>query len=185
MLQVEPSAVVDVVLQGGVIAYPTEAVYGLGCDPDNEAAIKQLLALKQRPWQKGLILVASEFAQLEAYVDKTRLTAEQLQNAFEKWPGPFTFIMPIKPDVSPLLSGQFDSLAVRVSNHPDVQALCQALGKPIVSTSANLTCQEPAMTADEVKLQFADKIDALVVGSLGAEPKPSTIIDAISGKILR
>ncbi|MCE9680552.1 threonylcarbamoyl-AMP synthase [Shewanella sp. AS1] len=185
MLQVEPSAVVDLVLQGGVIAYPTEAVYGLGCDPDNEAAIGKLLELKQRPWQKGLILVASDFAQLTDYVDTDKLTPEQLQNALDKWPGPFTFIMPIKAEISPLLCGQFNSLAVRVSNHPGVQALCKALGKPIVSTSANLTGEEPAMTADEVQRQFEGKIAALVSGSLGAEPKPSTIIDAISGNILR
>ena len=185
MLQQDPHAVVDVVLQGGVIAYPTEAVYGLGCDPDNDDAIEKLLELKQRPWQKGLILVASDFSQLKPYIDESQLSAEQLQRAFDKWPGPFTFIMPIKPNLSRLLCGQFNSLAVRVSNHPDVQVLCQALGKPIVSTSANLTGQEPAMTAAEVIQQFDGKIDALVTGELGSELKPSTIIDAISGKILR
>ncbi len=185
MLRVAPNAVVDTVLQGGVIAYPTEAVYGLGCDPDNEVAITKLLELKQRPWQKGLILVASDFSQLEPYVDCDQLTSEQLQVAFDKWPGPFTFIMPIRSGLSSLLSGQFDSIAVRVSSHPDVQVLCQALGKPIVSTSANLTGHEPAMSADDVIQQFEGKIDALVSGEIGVELKPSTIIDAISGKILR
>ncbi|MCZ4339347.1 L-threonylcarbamoyladenylate synthase [Shewanella colwelliana] len=185
MLQQNPPDVVNLVLAGGVIAYPTEAVYGLGCDPDNEEAIRKLLELKQRPWEKGLILVASDFEQLSPYIDSTQLTAEQLQRAFDKWPGPFTFIMPTKVTTSRLLCGQFNSLAVRVSSHPGVQALCQALGKPIVSTSANLTGEDPAMTAEEVIQQLGGKIDALVAGGLGAEPKPSTIIDAISGKILR
>ncbi|CAM4184520.1 MULTISPECIES: L-threonylcarbamoyladenylate synthase [Shewanella] len=185
MLQQDPGALVETVLQGGVIAYPTEAVYGLGCDPDNDEAIQKLLDLKQRPWQKGLILVASDFSQLTPYIDCSVLTEAQMQSAFDKWPGPFTFIMPKHPGLSSLLSGQFDSLAVRVSNHPGVQALCQALGKPIVSTSANLTGEEPALTPEEVIRQFDGKIDGLVAGSLGAEPKPSTIIDVISGKILR
>ena len=78
MLQLHPSDIKDVVLNGGVIAYPTEAVYGLGCDPDNDTAIQKLLAVKQRPWQKGLILVASEFSQLLDYVDESQLSAEQL-----------------------------------------------------------------------------------------------------------
>ncbi|MFV7772169.1 L-threonylcarbamoyladenylate synthase [Shewanella marisflavi] len=185
MLQQDPCALVETVMQGGVIAYPTEAVYGLGCDPDNDEAIQKLLDLKQRPWQKGLILVASDFSQLTPYIDQSVLTEQQLEFAFSKWPGPFTFIMPKQPGLSKLLSGQFDSLAVRVSNHAGVQALCQALGKPIVSTSANFTGEDPAMTAQEVIRQFDGKIDGLVAGSLGAEPKPSTIIDVISGKILR
>lgn len=185
MLYSDPNSVVDIVLQGGVIAYPTEAVYGLGCDPDNEHAIRKLLELKQRPWEKGLILVASDFSQLRAYIDESQLSAEQRQGALDKWPGPFTFIMPIKPNLSPLLSGQFNSLAVRVSGHRGVQALCQALGKPIVSTSANLTGQEPAMSVDEVIKQFDGKIDALVTGELGTELKPSTIVDVLSGKVLR
>ncbi|QYK09207.1 L-threonylcarbamoyladenylate synthase [Shewanella mangrovisoli] len=185
MLQLHPSEIKDIVLNGGVIAYPTEAVYGLGCDPDNDTAIQKLLAVKQRPWQKGLILVASEFSQLVDYVDESQLSAEQLEFAFSKWPGPFTFVMPIKPHVSRYLCGEFDSIAVRVSAHEGVRALCQALGKPLVSTSANLAGEDPALSADEILNAFEGKIDALVLGALGEQRQPSTIIDARSGKILR
>ena len=185
MLELHPSEIKDTVLQGGVIAYPTEAVYGLGCDPDNDQAIQKLLDVKQRPWQKGLILVASEFGQLVPYIDVTKLTEQQLALAHSKWPGPFTFVMPVLPHVSKRLCGEFESIAVRVSAHEGVQALCQTLGKPLVSTSANLAGEPPALTANEIISSFTGKIDALVLGSLGAQRQPSTIIDAISGQILR
>lgn len=185
MLQLQPSAVATLIEQGGVIAYPTEAVFGLGCDPDNDSAIAKLLAVKQRPWQKGLILVASSFEQLLPYIDITQLSESQLQFAQSKWPGPFTFVMPIKPQVSQLLCGQFDSIAVRVSAHPVVRELCETLNKPLVSTSANLAGEPPVVDAQHIITDFSDKIDALILGQLGEQRQPSTIIDARSGQTLR
>lgn len=185
MLQLAPSEVSEVIEAGGVIAYPTEAVFGLGCDPDNDAAIERLLQVKHRPWEKGLILVASDFSQLTPYIDESKLTAAQLAFAHSKWPGPFTFIMPVRANISKLLCGRFNSLAVRISSHPGIQQICKQLGKPLISTSANLTGQDPAMSIDEVTAQFTGVIEAVVTGELGAEAKPSTIIDAISGKVLR
>ncbi|ACJ26910.1 Sua5/YciO/YrdC/YwlC [Shewanella piezotolerans WP3] len=185
MLEVLPADVADIIKGGGVIAYPTEAVYGLGCDPDNDDAINHLLSIKQRPWQKGLILVAGEYQQLLPYIDESQLSAEQLAFAQSKWPGPFTFIMPAKPGLSTLLTGSFDSIAVRVTAHPDVQALCAAINKPIVSTSANLSGLEPALSVETVKQQFNRAIFAVVMGELGTQTAPSTIIDARSGNIIR
>ncbi|MBE7216556.1 threonylcarbamoyl-AMP synthase [Shewanella benthica] len=185
MLQLDPSEISEVIENGGVIAYPTEAVYGLGCDPDNAVAIETLLEIKQRPWQKGLILVASDYSQLAPYLDDTQLTTKQLESVFSKWPGPFTFIMPIRSNISKLLCGSFNSLAVRVSAHPGIQAICNSLGKPLVSTSANITGQQPAMSLDEVTAQFEGVIAGIATGELGFDANPSTIIDAISGKILR
>ncbi|NRD71829.1 threonylcarbamoyl-AMP synthase [Shewanella sp. VB17] len=185
MLEQAPSAAKQIIYKGGVIAYPTEAVYGLGCDPDNDSAITRLLALKKRPWEKGLILVASDYEQLRPYIDESKLSAEQLEYVLSKWPGPFTFIMPSKPGISNLLCGHFSSLAVRVSSHPTIQTICQLIGKPLVSTSANHSGEEPAMSSDEVIVKFSGEIDALIAGSLGGNSKPSTIIDAISGNILR
>lgn len=185
MLQLQPDAVVDVISKGGVIAYPTEAVFGLGCDPDNEIAIQKLLDVKQRPWQKGLILIASHYEQLANYVDESQLTSVQLEFVLSKWPGPFTFVMPIKSNVSSLLCGEFSSIAVRVSAHPTVRALCDTLHKPLVSTSANLAGESPAMQARQILTDFNGKIDALVVGALGEQRQPSTIIDARTGHVIR
>ncbi|QLE83642.1 threonylcarbamoyl-AMP synthase [Shewanella sp. Scap07] len=185
MLLQQPSEVVDTLNRGGVIAYPTEAVYGLGCDPDNQAALQKLLEIKQRPWQKGLILVASEFEQLHPYIDLDKVPAAGLAMAQQRWPGPFTFIMPVTQQVPSLLCGEFNSIAVRVSAHDGVAQLCRAFGKPLVSTSANLTGQPPAMSQQQVIEQLGEHIDAVVVGELGQETKPSTIIDVLTGKVLR
>ncbi|MCE9788579.1 L-threonylcarbamoyladenylate synthase [Shewanella chilikensis] len=175
----------QLLLDGGVIAYPTEAVYGLGCDPDNEAAVSRILDIKQRPWHKGLIMVASDYRQLQPYLDESQLSDEQLQQAFAKWPGPFTFVMPVRQGMSQLLCGHFDSIAVRVSAHPIVRELCDTLGKPLVSTSANLAGEPPALTVNDIETTFAGLIDALIEGELGQQRQPSTIIDIRSGQILR
>ncbi|MCE9688053.1 threonylcarbamoyl-AMP synthase [Shewanella sp. AS16] len=185
MLQLLPTETSAVLQQGGVIAYPTEAVYGLGCDPDNLEAVQQLLTLKQRPWQKGLILVASDYRQLQPYIDESRLTRAQLAFAFSKWPGPFTLVMPAQPQVSQLLRGSFDSIAVRVSAHAGIRAICDTTGRALVSTSANLAGEPPALSAETILTNFNQHIAALVLGELGEERQPSTIIDARSGQILR
>ena len=122
----------------GVIAYPTESVFGLGCDPDCDATIQKILDLKQRPAHKGLILIAANIAQLKNYADFSSLTATQLHTIEKNWPGPFTWVVPAQKNLSKLISGDFDSVAVRVSAHPIVQKLCREFGKPIISTSANL-----------------------------------------------
>lgn len=170
---------------GGVIAYPTEAVYGLGCDPDNQQAVMALLALKQRPVDKGLILIAADYQQLQPYVDDNAITAEQRAEIFASWPGHVSWVLPVKASTPRWLTGQFDSIAVRVSAHPVVQQLCLAFGKPLVSTSANLA-GEPAFTeAGAIAAQWSSEIAMIVPGALGGATKPSVIRDAISGDVLR
>ncbi|QIE97541.1 L-threonylcarbamoyladenylate synthase type 1 TsaC [Pantoea stewartii] len=170
--------------QHAVIAYPTEAVFGLGCDPDNESAVMALLALKKRPVEKGLILIAADYDQLKPYVSDEALTTEQRERMFACWPGPVTFVVPASPVTPRWLTGQFDSLAIRVSDHPDVQALCRAFGKPLVSTSANLSGQPPCRSVEEVKLQFGTAFPVLN-GKTGGRLNPSEIRDVISGNLIR
>ena len=181
-----PATDVKAILEaGGVVAYPTEAVYGIGCDPDNVEALDKVLTIKQRPWEKGLIIVASRFEQLSNYVDFSQLTAEQIEQVKAKWPGPITQVMPALERVSPKLRGRFDTIAVRITAHSTVKAMCDAAGKPIVSTSANLAGEEPIRSGETIEQQFQNQIDALVIGELGTQTQPSTIIDARSGQILR
>ena len=181
-----PATDVKAVLEaGGVIAYPTEAVYGIGCDPDNVSALEKVLTIKQRPWEKGLIIVASNFEQLHNYVDFEQLSPQQIEQVQQKWPGPITQVMPALESVSPKLRGRFDTIAVRISAHPVVQAMCDAAAKPIVSTSANHAGEDPIRCSSQIEQQFSDQIDALVLGALGQQTQPSTIIDARSGQILR
>ncbi|HDM8235004.1 TPA: threonylcarbamoyl-AMP synthase [Vibrio campbellii] len=170
---------------GEVIAYPTEGVFGVGCDPDNPEAIQKLLELKQRPVEKGLILIAASYEQLLPYVDEAQLTQEQLDKVHATWPGPYTWIMPASDKVSHWVSGQFDSIAVRVTDHPLVQKMCNAFGKPLTSTSANLTGQPPCMTTEEVEEQLGDRLVAILRGETSGRDKPSEIRDAKTSQILR
>lgn len=168
---------------GGVIAYPTEGVWGLGCDPRREAALLRLLALKRRDWRKGLVLIAADFAQLEPYVERPSKSA--LKRAFDTWPGPATWVFPCAADASPLLTGERHSIAVRVTAHPIAAELCAAFGGALVSTSANLADRPPARSATEVRLAFRNALDAIVPGALGGLDKPTPIRHVVSGMILR
>ena len=171
----------------GVIAYPTESVFGLGCDPDCDAAIQKILELKQRPSHKGLILIAADIKQLANYGDFSVLTPTQISNIEKTWPGPFTWIVPVHKNLSKLISGDFDSVAVRVSDHPVVQQLCREFGKPIISTSANLSGLEACTNAQQVKDMFAgNKLLATTIEeSVSGLDNPSQIHHAITGQRLR
>lgn len=172
------------VIGGGVIAYPTEAVFGLGCDPDNVAAVMRLLEIKQRAVHKGLILIAAEFAQLQPYV--ARLSAGQQKKIQATWPGPVTWLLPVNDYTPHWLSGRFATLAVRVTAHPLVRQLCYQLNSPLVSTSANLAGQSPARTTLQVRQRLGARLDMIVPGSVGdPHAAPSKIIDLASGKIIR
>lgn len=170
--------------QQRVIAYPTEAVFGVGCDPDSEIAVGHLLMLKQRPVEKGLILIAANFEQLKPYINDTALTEVRRRAVFACWPGPVTFVFPARATTPRWLTGRFDTLAVRVTAHPQVVALCEAYGKPLVSTSANLTGLPPCRTAQEVVSQFGLDFPVLP-GETGGRQNPSEIRDALTGKLIR
>ena len=177
------AAVCEKITLGGVIAYPTEAVFGLGCDPSKDASIEQLLRIKQRSPDKGLILVASDFDQLRPYLaDDITPSPEQMTAA------PITWIFSANQNTSSLLTGAHDTLAVRVSRHPLVQALCSTLKHPLTSTSANLSGQAPCKNTDEIMQQFMHHqpaLSAVLDGSTGKQINPTEIRDARSGKILR
>ncbi|MDA7746624.1 L-threonylcarbamoyladenylate synthase [Psychromonas sp.] len=171
----------------GVIAYPTESVFGLGCDPDNETAIQKILDLKQRPAHKGLILIAANIEQLSPYADFSMLDETLLTNITNTWPGPFTWVVPAQASLSKLISGNFDSVAVRVTDHPVVQALCTAYDKPIISTSANLSGLEACITAEQVKQMFTgnDLLDCIIDEPVAGLANPSQIRLALTGERLR
>lgn len=175
--------------KGEVIAYPTEAVYGLGCDPDNPGALEKLLALKSRNPSKGLILIASKIEQLNFYVDFDSLSPETYLNIQKSWPGFITWVLPVNKknisQINPILYGRFDTLAVRVSDHPVVINLCSLFSRPIVSTSANISGDEAIKDRKLLDKLFNGRIAGLVDGNLGGHDKPSTIINAITQEVVR
>ncbi len=172
------------VREGGVIAYPTESCYGLGCDPFNKAAVARILQLKQRSQAKGLILVADDRSRFDSLLNWPKQSV--LQTIIDSWPGPVTWLIPTLKQAPNHLTGKHNTLAVRVSSHPLVQALCNACESALVSTSANPEGRVPAKTVSELTKYFGENaIDYILEGELGDDEQPSTIIDALSGSIIR
>lgn len=167
---------------GGVIAYPTESCYGLGCDPRNARAVRKLLRLKRRPQHKGLILIAADFGQLKRYA--APLDQDQLQRIVATWPGPNTWLLPTSSSTPRWLRGRHASLAVRVTAHPVAAGLCRALHMALVSTSANLAGMKPARTHAACVRVFGHSV-LVVPGQIGKNRKPSTIRDLASGRVVR
>ena len=184
--------------RSGVIAYPTEAVWGLGCDPFDEIAVLRLLAIKQRPVDKGLILIAGAIAQLDGLIDWSALPDDRRDAVLGSWPGPCTWVAPATARVprwitgAPALGAAGDpanhraAVAVRVSGHPAVVALCAAFdARPLVSTSANLSGQPPAFTRGALDPALLAQLDAICAGETSGLPAPTAIRDALSGHVLR
>jgi L-threonylcarbamoyladenylate synthase len=172
------------VIVGGVIAYPTESVWGLGCDPWSQTAVKRLLQLKQRKWQQGLILVASRWHHIEPLL--ASLEPHQRMCLQASWPGSTTWLLPDSEDlIPPWIRGQHSTVAVRLSAHPLVVALCDATGGLLVSTSANRSGGAPARTSLQVRLAFGQTLDYILPGTLGHAISPSQIYDLQSGALIR
>lgn len=168
---------------GGVIAYPTETVYGLGCDPLDEHAVERLLELKQRPREKGLILIGAALEQLLPYIDvHDAALLKKLAGPTER---PTTWLCPPRADVPRWLSGRHHSIAVRITSSPIAQQLCQRYGAALISTSANPAGLSPARNAFTVRRYFDARIDDILSGHCGAHAKPSRIVDLIGGEVIR
>jgi len=168
---------------GGVIAYPTEAVYGIGCDPGRIEAVERVLRLKRRSVDKGMILIASTICQLDGFIRMNGVSNEQISAT---WPGPVTWILPAGELAPAWLMGRRATLAVRVTAHPLAAALCRAFDGPLVSTSANLGGRRPARSALEVRLRVPkDGLDYVLHGATGARAQPTEIRHGETGAVLR
>lgn len=184
MTEIRPEQAAGLLRDGELIAYPTEAVWGIGCDPFNRETVLRLLRLKQRPVEKGLLLVAAGMGQIEELL--APLTAQQLETLKASWPGHTTWLIPDPAELYPdWIRGKHATVAVRVSGHPVVQAICRAFGKPLVSTSANRAGEPEIRTLAELRRQFGDTIGCMVEGELGEQRQPSEIRDLPSGRKIR
>jgi len=184
---------VNLMEQDGVIAYPTEAVFGLGCLPFSVEAIQRILDIKKRPWHKGLILVASDIGQIEPFVDENYhdllMCFDEVPFFEESHPSepdqPVTWLLPKSELVLPLVCGDHPKIAIRLSKHPVVQALCDEAQSVIVSTSANRAGNPEMKRTEEVRNQMTHQLDMVVSGAVGGYDRPSKIIDAQTQKVLR
>ena len=171
----------DILLRGGVIAYPTEGVFGLGCLPDDFEAVDRVLELKRRDAAKGLILIAASADQLDDWVAlPAGLSLPQPDPTH-----PVTWIVPPGPLAYPAIRGGHPTIAVRLTTNPVALALCNAVDSALVSTSANISGKSTARNAFVLRRQFAQQVDYIVPGDCGPASGPSEIRDLISGKVLR
>jgi L-threonylcarbamoyladenylate synthase len=168
--------------RGGLIAYPTESCYGLGCDPDNRVAVLRLLKLKQRAQHKGLILIASDYHQVARYLQP--LTHSEQAKLKSDGAKAITYLMPARPSAPRWLRGAHDTLAVRLTAHEEASRLCRGVNSALVSTSANRSGQRPAKTYAECLRLFGKKVWVLP-GRVGKYKKTSTIRAWVNGKIIR
>lgn len=167
---------------GEVIAYPTESVYGLGCDPFNQLALSRILDIKQRPAHKGLIILVSDISQALPFIGP--LASPQLQQLGQPQQRATTWLIKCRQSVSPLLRGHFASLAVRITTHPVAKAICEYTDRALVSTSCNIAGKPELTSAVAVRNHMYTKVNRIVGGKCGAQ-KPSKIIDLTSGRVIR
>lgn len=173
---------VQILKSGGIVACPTEAVYGLSCDPMQQSAVERLLTIKNRDIGKGLILVASSIEQIPSFVTIPDIRRVSI---LQSWPGPVTWLLPATAAAPAWIRGDHDTIAMRITAHPEMAALCDAFGNCLVSTSANLSGLPPARSALQVQQQLGKQIDLILHAETGASHKPTTIRDAVTGKIIR
>ncbi|MEE3003380.1 MAG: L-threonylcarbamoyladenylate synthase [Pseudomonadota bacterium] len=166
-----------------VIAYPTESMYGLGCDIYSQDALLRIIKLKKRDASKGLIVVAANWQQVENLTEK--LPESDYREIFNTWPGATTWVFPAKSEVPQLVTGSKKTIAIRISSNPFVQELCKGFKGPIISTSANIQGHPPAISMQETFAVFGNKIDCYVPGKIGENKKASKIIDAQTKIVLR
>lgn len=172
----------SIVLRGGVVAYPTEAVYGLGCLPSDRRAVARLLRIKQRSWRKGLLLLCGELAQLEGLVHFPEAKHDEIMSS---WPGPVTWVLPATHAVPAWVTGGRGTVAVRVTDHPVAAALCRRAGHALVSTSANVSGRAPCSRPLQLRRMLGSRVDYVLPGPLGAADRPTEIRDGVTGRILR
>ncbi|TNF94288.1 MAG: threonylcarbamoyl-AMP synthase [Gammaproteobacteria bacterium] len=169
--------------QGGIVAYPTEAVYGLGCDPLNEQAVMRLLGIKQRDPRQGLILIGCSIEDFDAYIQPVE--PDVLKQLDQSWPGPVTWLLPASTKCPRWLTGEHDTIAIRATAHEMARELCRQSGMAIVSTSANRSGRPPARSAFQVRRELGSEIDFLLHGATGGRLRPSEIRDARTNQLIR
>ena len=172
----------NIIKNGGLIAYPTETVYGLGADPYNAEAIQKIFTAKGRAEDKGIILLIRGVDDLSTLVHTVSPTAQILIEVF--WPGPLTLVFRANRDLSPALLGGRDTIALRHSSSSVASRLLFVLGGPLTSTSANRSAEPPARSACEVENALGDHLDLILDGGPSDTTLPSTLVDVSSDRAI-
>ena len=169
---------IEVLRRGGVVAYPTDTLFGLGADALNEAAVERVFEIKGRPQGMPLPLLIGDPEQLKMVADIVTESAWKFATAF--WPGGLTLVVPVGPNVPALVTARGWKVAVRLPDHPIPRELARGLGRPITGTSANRTGGPEPSTAELVQKQLHNTIDMILKGGAAPAGRSSTVIDITS-----
>ncbi|WP_343189874.1 L-threonylcarbamoyladenylate synthase [Buchnera aphidicola] len=169
---------------GKIIIYPTESVFGLGCDPDNKQAVMNLLKIKNRDINKGLIIISSNYEYIKKYISIKHVPYKNIKKFYKLWPGNFTLLHPAKKSVPSWITGKSKFVAVRITKNKFVHNLCKNFGKAIISTSANLNGLSPCRNIREIFSQFGNNI-CVMYGNVDFKKNPSAIINIVNGEYIR
>ncbi len=167
--------VAGVIREGGVIVYPTDTIYGLGCSPENPVALERIFGIKQRAGERGLLLLVPGFEAARSLCSEIPPAFDRLAPQF--WPGAVTFLLPARPDLSRLITGDRGLVGLRDPDSPYLHLLMELLPGPLVSTSANVSGELPSGRVAELKKQLADQVDLFVDGGDVGQVIPSTVVD--------
>ena len=178
----DPSLAVEYIKKGEIIAYPTEAVYGIGCDPWNQKSVEKIYKIKKRVSNKPFILVASDINHLNNLINIGSLTDDVLSS----WPGHVTWLIPALSEAPQwLIDGSTGLIAIRISNHKIIKQICSIFGKPIISTSANMSSEKPFISKEDMTKNFSSSVPLLVEGEIGSYPNTSIIKNMLTGEKIR
>ena len=175
----------EILKQGGVVIAPTEGLYGVSCLASNDRAVERVIKVKERSSAKGLIVAVSSFEMAQSLIDFSKLISGNIDFMLSMWPGPHTFIVPAAKSVSSLVTGGRDNIALRFTAFSTLQRLCELSGGPLISSSANISGQPPLMTLSDLNAVFGGKVDYILDLPCQGLKGPSSIHDAITGKLLR
>ncbi|MFV9614726.1 MAG: L-threonylcarbamoyladenylate synthase [Gammaproteobacteria bacterium] len=172
---------VHIINRGGIIAYPTDTIYGLGCDPYNPDAVKKINAIKQRPLNKQFILLAANINQLRPLI----LIKKEQEKIITQNTQVTSWIVKASPTAPPWLVGDSKTLCIRISKHDEVQRLCNTLGHAIISTSANLAGKKTAKNALQLHKYFHQYVEIILIANKNPGRKASKIIRLCDNQVIR
>ena len=170
-----------IINHGGIIAYPTDTIYGLGCDPYNHDAVEKINQIKQRPLDKKFILLAADIDQVRPLI----LISEDQEKTLTQTTEPTSWVIDASPDAPSWLVDENKTITIRISKHHDVTRLCHAAGHAIISTSANISGKKPASNALDLHRYFHDSVDKIILSSKNLTSKASKIIRLCDNYVIR
>ena len=175
----------EVIKKGGLIVCPTEGVYGISCNMEDHDAIDRLINLKKRDIGKGLIVVESVLSRVINLLDARHISVQSYALMMKMWPGPHTFVVPVKKGYSNRAIRIDNTLALRVTAFKTMMELCDSSGCPLISTSANLSGNPASADLSNIDKEILEGVDLVLNLPCGGQREPTSIYDIVTDTLIR